>query len=244
MKSTLLEKSFRILDRIASSPAPVTLKELASDLELNASTVSRIASDLAARNLIRKAGYHSFVPSTGLIRLGLDALETPLLRSASALLKERVSELGVNGVLAGIDAGRPVCLCAHEAGGTGRPHPAPWDSPLVSVILASRGDLGQAEKFFDLSSADVVPRPDARARELFLQRFRAASERGFIAVQDPRLGWSVSFPVPAGTDIYGVCLYGSAAENRSIDRMQFECSRLASRLSSLFNERRQGRYDG
>ena len=54
MKSTLLAKSFRILDRIASSPAPVTLKELASDLELNASTVSRIASDLAAHNLIRK----------------------------------------------------------------------------------------------------------------------------------------------------------------------------------------------
>ena len=40
--------------------------------------------------------------------------------------------------------------------------------------------------------------------------------------------------------MYGVCLCGSAAENRSIDRMQFECSRLASRLSSLLNERRTG----
>lgn len=240
MKSTLLEKSFRILDRIASSPAPVTLKELAADLELNASTVSRIASDLAARNLIRKAGYHSFVPSTGLIRLGLDALETPLLRSASSLLKERVSELGVIGFLAGIDAGRQVCFCAHDTPGTGRPLPPPWKSPLVSVILASRGSIEQAEKFFELSTADVVPRPDAGVRELFFQRFRAASERGFIAVQDPRLGWNVSFPVPAGTDTYGVCLCGGAVENRSIDRMQFECSRLASRLSSLFNDRRQG----
>ncbi|MBR1952526.1 MAG: helix-turn-helix domain-containing protein, partial [Lentisphaeria bacterium] len=58
VKSTLLDKSFNILERIAVSPEPVTLKELAADLGLNTSTVSRIASDLAARNLIRKAGYH------------------------------------------------------------------------------------------------------------------------------------------------------------------------------------------
>ena len=244
MKSSLLEKSFRILDRIASSPAPVTLKELASDLELNASTVSRIASDLAAHNLIRKAGYHSFVPSTGLIRLGLDALDTPLLRGASALMRERVSELGVNGWLAGLDAGRSVCLCTCGTGSVERPLPPPWDSPLVAVILGCRDGLEQAERFFALSLAERLPRPDrASVRELFLRRCRAASERGFLAEQDPRRGWSVSFPVPAGTDMYGVSLYGAAAENRSIDRMQFECSRLASRLSSLLNERRQGRYE-
>ena len=236
MKSTLLDKSFRILERIAAARTPVTLKELAADLELNTSTVSRIASDLAERNLIRKAGYHSFVPSTGLIRLGQAALDTPLLRSVSELLKERVTELGVNGAFAGLDAGHLVLLCAREAGGGERKVPPLWDSPLAAAILAELRDRAMAESFFETSVAAEMPPPDTgRAREQFLQWYRAAAEHGYVAINEPRREWSVNFPVAAGTDVYGIALYGNGAERCNIDRMQFECSRLASRLSSMLN---------
>jgi len=236
MKSTLLDKSFRILERIADARMPVTLKELAADLELNTSTVSRIASDLAERNLIRKAGYHSFVPSTGLIRLGQAALDTPHLRSVSELLKERVSELGVNGLFAGLDAGHLVLLCACEGGGGERKTPPLWNSPLAAAILAELRDREMAGSFFSTSvSAESAPPDAAQAREQFMQWYRTASERGYVTVSELRREWSVSFPVAAGTDVYGLCLYGSSAESRNIDRMQFECSRLASRLSSMLN---------
>ena len=236
MKSTLLDKSFRILERIADARMPVTLKELAADLELNASTVSRITSDLIERNLIRKAGYHSFVPSAGLIRLGQAALDTPFLRSVSELLKERVTELGVNGVFAGIDAGHLVTLCAREGGGGERNVSPLWNSPLAAAILAELRDREAAERFFNGSVATgSAPQDAERARERFRQWYRTVSERGYVVVHEPRREWSVNFPVAAGTDVYGLCLYGNGAESRNIDRMQFECSRLASRLSSMLN---------
>jgi DNA-binding IclR family transcriptional regulator len=236
MKSTLLDKSFRILERIAAAPAPVTLKELAADLELNTSTVSRIASDLAERNLIRKAGYHSFVPSARLIRLGQAALDTPYLRNVSELLEERVSELGVNGLFAGLDAGHLVLLCAREGGGGEKKVPPLWDSPLAATILAELRDREMAESFFAASVSAGPPSPNTmQTRELFMQWYRTASEQGYVTVSELRREWSVNFPVAAGTDVYGLCLYGSGTESRNIDRMQFECSRLASRLSSMLN---------
>ena len=111
-----------------------------------------------------------------------------------------------------------------------------WRSPLAAVILAGLGDREGAENFFRISIAEETESVDAvRERELFLQRYRIASERGCFVHREPRRGWSVNFPVAAGADMYGVCIYGSSVEERSIDRMQFECSRLASRLSSLLN---------
>lgn len=235
MKSTLLDKSFRILDCIAAAGRPVTLKELAADLELNTSTVSRIASDLAERNLICKEGYHSFVPAVGLIRLGQAAIAgSPLVRKAGEIILKDCSKLNVSGVFAGIDNDNLVYLFRHDAvreGETPLRFPL-WKSHLAAVILGRGGNWQAAERFFYSSIRHEAENLDvSRELQLFNRRCRQAEKDGFVIFRDPRWGWSINFPVPVDEKIYGVALFGGNTSECN-EKMHFSCQRLASRLRS------------
>jgi DNA-binding IclR family transcriptional regulator len=236
VKSTLLDKSFNILERIAVSPEPVTLKELAADLGLNTSTVSRIASDLAARNLIRKAGYHSFVPSTGLLFLGQCAKDTPLIRAVSALLEERTKELNADICFSGIAVHSPVHLCKkvhHESDWVHNRLPL-WRSPLAAAVLYK--DAVAAEEYFNAVISEEKSRIDQQQESaVFNSMLKRISQDGCFILKDPRIGWSVTYPVHTEDQAFAVSLSGRDVDKCSIDRMQFECSRLASRLKSLLN---------
>ena len=236
VKSTLLDKSFNILERIAVSPEPVTLKELAADLGLNTSTVSRIASDLAARNLIRKAGYHSFVPSTGLFFLGECAKDTPLVRAVSALLESRSKELNADLSFSGISAYNPVHLCKkiqQEADWVHNKLPL-WRSPLAAAVLYK--DAAAAREYFNAVISEENNRINQQQElAVFNSMLQKFSQDGCFILKDPRIGWSVTYPVHTGDQAFAVSLSGRDVDKCSIDRMQFECSRLASRLISLLD---------
>lgn len=239
MKSTLLDKSFRILEKIALSREPVTLKELASDLELNTSTVSRIASDLTERNLIRKSGYHSFVPSIGLFRIGNAAGDTPLIRAVSGVMEERLAEMGVNGVFAGIDGGYIVHMYEKMIDQTSwMPSRLPvWKSNLAALLLGKRNDQEMIERFFyNTWKGDRKDAATLRECELLRRRCAEAAEAGHVVFKDPRLGWSISFPVEVSGELYGISIFGKDIENSKLELLEFECSRLASKLSSVLGE--------
>ena len=233
MKSTLLEKSFRILDKVASSPEPVTLKELAADLELNTSTASRIASDLVARNLIRKSGYHSFVPAAGLIRLGQSALDTPLVHNARTLIAQRLEEVKANALFCAMDRGYLVPLCREE-----REKSAPfnlplWNSHLAAVILGKMNRQEWIRQFFE-NTFEGAARHSSREQEFarFDQLCKQAAKDGCLVFKNPRFGWSASFPVSAAGQIFGLTLYGEDVDSCNMEIMRFECNRLASKLAS------------
>lgn len=236
VKSTLLDKSFNILERIAISSEPVTLKELAADLGLNTSTVSRIASDLAARNLIRKAGYHSFVPSTGLFFLGECAHDTPLIRAVSELFEKRSKELNADLSFSGVTAHTPVHLCKkiqQESDWVHNKLPL-WRSPLAAAVLYK--NAAAAREYFNA----VVSEENSRINQqqefaVFNSMLQKISQDGCFIFKDPRIGWSVIFPVHTEDQAFAVSLSGRDVDKCSIDRMQFECSRLASRLTSVLN---------
>ena len=236
VKSTLLDKSFNILERIAVSQEPVTLKELAADLGLNTSTVSRIASDLAARNLIRKAGYHSFVPSTGLFFLGKCAADTPLIRAAGKLLEERANELNADLCLTAIEANRLVHICKKKQSGSELIHnKIPfWRSPLAAAILYK--DRTAAHEFFRASIAEEKNKINLQQESaVFDDLLNKFSQDGCFIYKDPRIGWSITFPVHTADQFFAVSISGRDVDKCNIDRMHFECSRLASRLLSLLN---------
>lgn len=236
VKSTLLDKSFNILERIAVSPEPVTLKELAADLGLNTSTVSRIASDLAARNLIRKAGYHSFVPSTGLFFLGQCANDTPLIRAVSGLLEERTKELNADICFSGIVANTPVHLCKkvqHETDWVHNRLPF-WRSPLAAAVLYK--NPAAAREYFNAVISEDTSRIDQQQESaVFNSMLKKISQNSCFIFKDPRIGWSITYPVHTEDQAFAVSISGRDVDKCNIDRMQFECSRLASRLVSLLN---------
>ena len=236
MKSTLLEKSFRILDKVASSPEPVTLKELAADLELNTSTASRIAADLVARNLIRKSGYHSFVPAAGLIRLGQAALDTPLVRNARSLIAQRLTEVKANALFCAMDQGHLVPLCREEREKSDPFNLPLWNSHLAAVILSKQNRPEWIRVFFE-DTFTGAERSTNREQDFdrFNQLCQQAAKEGCLIFKNPRFGWSASFPVPAAGQVFGLTFYGEDVDSCNMELMRFECNRLASKLASSFN---------
>ncbi|MEI3002230.1 MAG: helix-turn-helix domain-containing protein [Victivallis sp.] len=142
MKNKLLEKTFQVLEAVAASPEPVSLKELSGRLGINSSTLSRIAADLVETGYLTKAGYRNFEPALGLIRIGQNAVHSSHLpRTVNPLVRSRVDELGVNGAFAGIESGQVVYLYRSDAfsdeNRIGLPYRVPlYRSNIAIAILA------------------------------------------------------------------------------------------------------------
>ena len=238
MKSTLLDKSFRILERIALSQEPVTLKELAADLNLNTSTVSRITSDLTERNLIRKAGYHSFVPSTALFRMGQAAFDTPLIRSVETLLHQWKKDSSADICFACIEADQLLFLCKeiHSASEWVHGRIPVWRSPIAAVILSKEATSEKADRFFKSAIAGEKNKISmAQEGAVFRELLESAKSGSSIVFKDPRIGWSIIFPVTAAGQTFGLAVSGKDTDKCNTDRMFFECSRMASRLRSVID---------
>ena len=238
MKSSLLDKSFRILERIVISPEPVTLKELAADLNLNTSTVSRITSDLTERRLIRKAGYHSFVPSTALFRMGQSAFDTPLIRSVETLLRQWKKDIAADLCFACIESDHLLFLSRELHSTSEWLHgriPA-WRSPLAAVILSKEPTSEKADRFFKSAIAGELNKLNiASEGAVFRELLESAKKNSSIIFKDPRLGWSIIFPVEAAGQTFGFAVSGKDVEKCSMDKMYFDCSRMASRLRSVID---------
>ena len=74
MKNKLIGKTLQILEIIAASPEPRSLKSISAESGVASGTLSRIVADLCEYGLIEKFGYHQVRPSIGMIRLGQDAM--------------------------------------------------------------------------------------------------------------------------------------------------------------------------
>lgn len=175
MKNKLLEKTFQVLEAVAASPEPVSLKELSGRLGINSSTLSRIAADLVETGYLTKAGYRNFEPALGLIRIGQNAVHSSHLpRTVNPLVRSRVDELGVNGAFAGIESGQVVYLYRSDAfsdeNRIGLPYRVPlYRSNIAIAILAMSLPPGEALERF---RADIHARHAEHAAKADLAEIR------------------------------------------------------------------------
>ena len=239
MKNKLLEKTFQVLEAVAASPEPVSLKDLSGRLGINSSTLSRIAADLVETGYLTKAGYRNFEPALGLIRIGQNAVHSSHLpRTVNPLVRSRVDELGVNGAFAGIESGQVVYLYRSDAfsdeNRIGLPYRVPlYRSNIAIAILAMSLPPGEALERF---RADIHARHAEHAAKADLAEIRDLLEHvarnGYLFRREPEARWNITFPVEYGGQFYGVSFYGDRAGERNFDRRLFECSLLASRIRS------------
>ena len=236
MKNKLLEKTFQVLEAVAASPEPVSLKELGGRLGINASTLSRIASDLVEAGYFTKSGYRRFEPALGLIRVGQNAVHSSHLpRTVNPLIQARAEELGVNGAFAGIERGQLVYLYRSDAFSRNSRFGLPYRIPLYrSNIAIAILAMGLAEE----EALDCFRR-DIRAwngKESELDEIKPLLEHvvrnGYLFRREPEDHWNITFPVEYGGAFYGLAFYGDRAGERNFDRLLFECSLLASRIRS------------
>ena len=243
MKNKLLGKTLQVLEVIASSPEPRSLKSIAVELGVTSGTLSRIVADLCEYGLIEKFGYHQVRPSLGMIRLGQDAMTNfSLPRIVPPLIRSHAEAAEANGSFAGVHHWKLVYLYnsgergEKASGGTlGLPY---WEpvlrSRLAAAILGTQHDTAALGSL--LHRQFTTPAELAHA-EFFLENCRQVRQNGYIAYREFGRGWSVNFPVRCNAQVYGVSLFGQDAEHCNLERMIFETSLLASRLTSALDER-------
>ena len=240
MKNKLLGKTLKVLEVIASSPEPRTLKSISSELEMTTGTLSRIIADLCEYGLIEKFGYHQVRPSLGMIRLGQDAMTNfSLPRIVPPLIRSHAESAEANGSFAGVHNWKLVYLYnsgeKKSEGSLGLPY---WEpvlrSRLAAVIL---GTQHGEEELKQLMQRNLTAKADAAHTDLFLGNCRQVRQNGYIAHREFGRGWSVNFPVWCNAHVYGVSLFGQDAEHCNLERMIFETSLLASRLTTALDER-------
>ena len=242
MKNKLTGKVFQVLELVASSPEPLPIKKIAERTDLSAATLSRIISDLCEYGMIEKFGYYQVRPSLGMIRLGQDALTNfSLPRIVTPLLRSHAEAVEADGAFAGIHQFKVVHIFnTQRAGGAAN---IPYWEPLLrsrmaAAILGSRYDDAELDDM--LRTRFAAEDPTGRDIVLFIANCRAVRKNGYIAHREFGRGWSVSFPVPCNRRDYAVSLFGKNAENCNLDRMIFETSRLAARLSTALDESKHG----
>ncbi len=237
MKNKLLEKTFQVLETVAASPEPVSLKELNERLDINTSTLSRIASDLVEAGYLIKSGYRHFEPALGLIRIGQNAVHSSHLpRTINPLVRRRVEELGVDGAFAGIERGQVVYLYRSDAFSSerslGLPHRVPlYRSNIAIAILAKRLPLEEAKACL-LHDIRARKSDEAELDEI-VPLLEHVARNGYLFRHEQRGRWNITFPVEYNEMFYGLAFYGDRAGERNFDRLLFECSLLASRIHSV-----------
>ena len=239
MKNKLTGKTFQVLELVASSPEPLSIKKIANDTAIAPATLSRIISDLCEYGMIEKFGYHQVRPSLGMIRLGQDALTNfSLPRIVTPLLRSHTEAVEADGAFAGVHQLKVVHIFNTQRAGGNFPY---WEpllrSRLAAVVIGVEYGESEVEK---LLGSRFPREQNARDIEFFLSNCRAVRDTGYIAHREFGRGWSVTFPVPCNFRNYGVSIFGKNAENCNLDRMIFETSRLASRLATALDESRRG----
>ena len=242
MKNKLIGKTFEVLETIASSAEPRSLKSISAELGIAAGTLSRIVADLCECGLVEKFGYHKVRPSLGMIRLGQDAMTNfSLPRIVPPLIRSHAEAVESQGAFAGVHHWKLVYLYSSVAhgGNSGGPLGLPYWEPLLRSRLAA-AVLGTQyrEDELELIIRERFVGENLRVHEaFFLENCRMVRKNGYLAHRELGRGWSVNFPVRCNTNIYAVSLFGQDAEHCNLERMIFETSLLASRLTSALDER-------
>ena len=239
MKNKLLGKTLNVLEVIASSPEPRTLKSISAELGMTTGTLSRIIADLCEYGLVEKFGYHRVRPSLGMIRLGQDAMTNfSLPRIVPPLIRSHAESAEAHGSFAGVHNWKLVYL--YNSGekklepSLGLPY---WEpvlrSRLAAAILGTQYDEAMLKQ---LMAQHFASESELEHADFFLKNCRQVRQNGYIAYREFGRGWSVNFPVWCNAHVYGVALFGQDAEHCNLERMIFETSLLASRLTSALDE--------
>jgi len=240
MKNKLLGKTLKVLEVIASSPEPRTLKSISAELEMTTGTLSRIIADLCEYGLVEKFGYHQVRPSLGMIRLGQDAMTNfSLPRIVPPLIRSHAESVEAHGSFAGIHNWKLVYLYNSSEKNSDHSLGLPYWEPVLRSRLAAviLGTLHDDENLKSLMKKHLPPESKSVDERFFLDNCRQVRQNGYIAHREFGRGWSVNFPVWCNAHVYGVSLFGQDAEHCNLERMIFETSLLASRLASALDER-------
>jgi IclR family transcriptional regulator, acetate operon repressor len=237
------DKALAIVTAFAEERPDLGVSELAAELGIHKSTVSRLLTALERRGLVRREG-ERFAPGPELARLGVLAVRGLALVGAARPPLERLAErTGETVNLAVRDGGRALNVlqvdAAHFVGvtdWTGRA--APLHATANGKALLAFGDAPPAGRLERLTPRTIVDRGRLRAE---LEQTRSA---GFaVAVEELELGLhAVAAPVfdAGGACVAAVSVSGPAYRlpERRLPQLGELCAAAAADVSDRLGFRR------
>ena len=226
MNNLLTAKIFRIIELVAASPRPVSLKSLREQSGISGAVVSRIVADMVELGILEKSGYHEVVPSLGIMRLNLAAESSiPLIRKLRPVLTNRLPSLGVCGSVFVMYKGAPLRVFDLR----GEREFNSDDDFRQAAFYAAVFSLPQPPD--DIPVSDMEERFSGYDFSGMVAAFR---RDGFLIHQSGSGSWEVYAPFlwygGAGTLIF----YGNGLRSRQeLMLTAGECRRLSGRLSTL-----------
>ena len=243
MKNKLLGKAFLVLEEIAASMSPLSLKLLSTRLGIHASTLSRITNDLVEAGYLRKANYREFEPALGLIYLGQRAMvNCHFPKKVNRLIRGRCKTAKLQGAVAGVFKDRLVYMynSSHEEAGdkAGMPFTChPHSSNIALVVLAKRFGKTKALKVLEDSLTRYAPESDLQERLHFFDgRITELDAEGY-SLWIAKDSWNVCVPVVWDDEVFGLALYTTPELAGTKERLIMETSLLAHRVNDLLLDR-------
>ena len=235
MKNKLLGKTFLVLEEIAASTSPLSLKLLSARLKMHPSTLSRITGDLVEAAYLRKTSYRDFEPALGLIYLGQRAtLNCYFPKKVNKLVRAHCQGTKIKGALAGVFKGCLVYLYISDsdhADRAGMPFVnQPHTSNIALTVLGVRHGKKEALKILRESLLRNVPKLPLRDNlRFYSERLDALAEKGY-SLWDGKSYWNVCHPISWQGDIFGLSLFCGSDGQLSKEQLVRESSRLAERI--------------
>jgi len=233
-----LEKVFAVLEEVASSDGPVTLKAVSGTTGYHPSTVSRILANLLEIGYVRKENYREFSLDLGLIPLGQKALSHfPLPRIANPLIRKAANGLKVAGALAGLHKGRLVYLYRSRVQDDPDPLMEDYRFPLhrsnCAIVLLAGSDDAEARRLLSASvsgecGGKTVPR---KLLDALMKRVRGVRSSGYSYVVEED-AWNVAFPISYRGRSFAVSLHEEGLAPKKPEKVILECSLLARRIET------------
>ena len=228
MKNLLLQKVDAILKTLAVQ-GQISMNELSSALNIPLPTLSRVVSDLMEMKLVEKIDYHHLTLGTAMIRYGeCCRSHNPLPAVSIPRITAFAEELHMSVLMAAYDDGMMFPLYSRID--PQEQHPLGiWESGLALVLMTEAG-LPQDE-CLELYRQN---QPDTGVAGLLIferELDNVKANRRLFRVNTMRL-WSCSMPLKSKHPVCGICFYGKAPADRTMERFSFDCTRLMARLNS------------
>ena len=205
---------------------------MSCELDIPLPTLSRLISDMVEMDLLEKVDHYRVAPAPGLIRLGECAKShSPHYRYMVPEIRKFSEKMQMNAELAGM---KEENMFSFFSASLYRNHVmTPWESGLKPVLLIMSGT--PMERCLQLFSQEN-PGASAMDRVILERELESVRNEKKLFRTNTMRQWCWASAFCSRNMWFGLCFYGSAAENCSRERFDIECSMLTGRIMSALNE--------
>ena len=234
MKLHTLANTFKIIELLLERGEPMSITELGRLGNIERNAAWRIVSDLCELGYLHKSSYRKVEPGVGLVFLGQAVFSEAFFSNhARIALDDACRTWGISCALGGMLRKHVVYFYRRDISEEAWRWPL-YGSNIALTILSVREGAKTAEEILSASVDDANLPPDEAIRwtQEIAANIQHVLDYGYSLQKCGNI-CNITLPLERGSDIYGLAFYNLPADERNLNTMISECSRLRNQL--LYN---------